>query len=196
MIKGFILLCLASAVRSLFTAISMSKQLYIPGQLFSLLNISQSLSRINSEYNVNTSLSLTQTATGLQGNSVFDFFQLPYDQYAAQVPCYTDGVAYLNNLYAQFQPCQGYSWCDLRGCNFQPEIELTGSTNLSIQLATTMEKSNLFNMDQTLIFDNTFYPCTGGVYQSEVYLYESIDLTIESNTSYFLMLRISNSFFM
>jgi hypothetical protein len=42
----------------------------------------------------------------------------------------------------------------------------------------------------SLIVDNTFYPCNGGSYQSEVYLYQVINLVIESNTAYLFIMKI------
>lgn len=42
-----------------------------------------------------------------QGNSIFDFFLFQKSQYEVMEPCYYKTVIYLNNLYEQFQPCQG-----------------------------------------------------------------------------------------
>ncbi len=42
-----------------------------------------------------------------QGNSIYDFFMFDRSDYAVQEPCYYSTVLTLNNLYSQFQPCQG-----------------------------------------------------------------------------------------
>jgi hypothetical protein len=45
----------------------------------------------------------------------------------------------------------------------------------------------------SLIVDNTFYPCNQGAYQSEVYLYQVINLTIEESLEYMFVIKIGKS---
>lgn len=79
---------------SMFATIILSKQLYIPGKKWSVLNISQNIESLAREYYVNISLQLTQLAAGEQGNSVFDCFVLPLNtaDYSESVACYTEAV--------------------------------------------------------------------------------------------------------
>lgn len=65
------------------------------------------------------------------------------------------------------------------GCSFNTTSYLK-NTGFETVIAT----SNGTGGDTSIIIDNTFFPCEGGVYQSEVYLYETLTLTIETNLGY------------
>jgi hypothetical protein len=60
-----------------------------------------------------------------------------------------------------------------RGCS-----SFEASKNFSIG-STYLDFSGPAYDNISLIVDNTFYPCNQGAYQSEVYLYQVLNLTIE-----------------
>lgn len=71
----------------------------------------------------------------------------------------------------------------LSGCNFEAS-SLYGINSTYLDLSAD-QYNNL-----SLIVDNTFFPCNGGAYQSEVYLYQVLNLTIESNASYLFVIKL------
>lgn len=90
--------CIQQSV-SLFSSISFSKQLYIPGTYFSLMNFSKNFEPLGKYYNIDVNFSLTQAAYSDQGNSIYDFFVFNFSEYNQIVPCYTQTIKYLKTLY-------------------------------------------------------------------------------------------------
>jgi len=68
---------------ALFQTISFSKQLFIPGGYFSLMNFSQNIEPFRNYYDVSIDFTLTQAAYGDQGNSVYDYFLFDGSLYSA-----------------------------------------------------------------------------------------------------------------
>lgn len=122
-----VLLVLVLPGHALFNVVSFAKQLYIPGQYFSLMNFSKNTAPLQNYYDVRIDYTLAQAMFADQGNSIFDFFLLQKNQYEQMEPCYYQTVVYLNNLYAQFQPCQGYAFLTQR-------LQLRGLLALRYQL--------------------------------------------------------------
>lgn len=106
-----LLVCLLAAAlqqtASLFEALTFSKQLFIPGGYFSLMNFTRNVSLLEDYYNISINFALTQTAYGDQGNSIYDIFWFPRADYSKVEPCYEQAINYLNMLYSQYEPCQG-----------------------------------------------------------------------------------------
>jgi hypothetical protein len=75
-------LSLAGVGQSLFRAISFSRQLFIPGGYFSLMNFSQNIEPFRNYYDVSIDFALTQASYGDQGNSVYDYFIFGASQYS------------------------------------------------------------------------------------------------------------------
>jgi hypothetical protein len=88
--------------------LTFSKQLFIPGGYFSLMNFTRNVEPLLNYYDVNINFTLTQTSYGDQGNSIYDIFMFNEENYNAVEPCYEQAINYLNMLYSQYEPCQGY----------------------------------------------------------------------------------------
>lgn len=73
---------LTSAGLCLFQAISFSKELFIPGGYYSLMNFTQNIEPFQKYYDISIDLTLTQAAYGDQGNSVYDYFTFGSGDYA------------------------------------------------------------------------------------------------------------------
>lgn len=54
-----------------------------------------------------------------------------------------------------------------------------------------MELNSSTSTQYTFIIDNTFFPCKDGAYQPELYLAELINISIQENQSYGMLVRIS-----
>jgi hypothetical protein len=72
----------------------------------------------------------------------------------------------------------------LSGCNSFEAVKNFSSSTTSIDLS----GPQFHNL--SMIVDNTFYPCNQGAYQSEVYLYQVLNLTIEQSVQYMFVLKI------
>lgn len=78
----------------------------------------------------------------------------------------------------------------LRGCNNFQAQQFYNVNSTFVDLSGE-DADNI-----SMIVDNTFYPCNGGAYQSEIYLYQMIDVVIEENSEYLFVVKIGTSFCM
>jgi hypothetical protein len=91
-----------SLALSLFQTISFSKELFIPGGYYSLMNFTQNIEPFKNYYDISIDFTLTQAAYGDQANSVYDYFTFGRDDYSTVQPCYQSATDYLNTLYSQY----------------------------------------------------------------------------------------------